>query len=113
VDTAKSTAICAHCGLIGHTKGNCPDEVREHEASDGPEIPEQEHVSVVCWPDNRKMGDKLGIRVTAETQERADKVYSEVRARVLAEISTGLPMETIADRKHVNGSWRPTQRVAS
>jgi hypothetical protein len=38
------------------------------------------------------------IFASAPTRERADKVYSEVRARVLADISLGLPAEVIASK---------------
>lgn len=59
---------------------------------------------ICSWPGK----NRLGIRVSADTQERADKVYSELRARVLANISTGLPPRTIATTEYVNGTWVPT-----
>jgi len=60
----------------------------------------------VIWDETSRFHDRVGIRVTAETRERADKVYSERRAQVLAAISSGLPPEAFADAKYVNGVWR-------
>lgn len=81
---------------------------------DSPDIPETEHVSVLIWPNDKGVSaNKLGLRVTGSTQEQANKVYSEVRARVLAELSMGLPPESIADHKYdpsVPSRWVKTQR---
>lgn len=90
-------------------------EVHEEAITDWAGIAEQEHVSVLVWPGtkNARYKDQLGIRVSCETEERTNKVYSEVRARVLAEISSGVLPELIADQAYVGGSndpWRPTQR---
>lgn len=69
---------------------------------DHPTVVGDERGEVIYWPGR----NTIGIRVHASTQERADKVFSEVKARVLADISTGLPVRAIADSEFVNGGWR-------
>jgi hypothetical protein len=83
----------------------------EYSASDYPALPGQEEARVICWPgrSGKSVENKLGIRVTADTQERADKIFSEVKARVLTEISQGLPIEAIAGEKYVSGVWSSTR----
>jgi hypothetical protein len=65
--------------------------------------PSERRVSILHWPGT----NKVGIRVTQDTRERCDKVYSEVRARMLADISTGVPPEVFATEIYSNGAWRP------
>jgi hypothetical protein len=55
----------------------------------------------------------LMIRVDQPTRERADKVFSEVKATVLGRISEGLPIEAIATHVRQGREWvrhrpRPT-----
>lgn len=86
--------------------------VHDERGNDNGSIPER-HAEVLMWPmATGAYTNQLGINVIQETEERANKVFSEVRARVLAEISTGLPMEMIADKKFENG-WVPTMRVSA
>lgn len=84
-------------------------------ASDAAYLATDERVSVLYWPNGPRIYlNQLGIRVHAETQERADKIYGEVRFRVLADIAAGLPPELIADQKYAGTShepWVPTDRV--
>lgn len=84
-------------------------KVKESDAQNGPHLTEDQ-ASVLCWPETMtSYGGQLGIRITASTKERADKVFSEVKARVLADISLGLPMEVIADRKYGPSGWVSTR----
>lgn len=83
------------------------------QSDDSAEIATDERVSVLYWPNDTR-SNRVGIRVHAVTQERADKIYGEVRFRVLADIATGLPPELIADSKYTGqypNPWVPTDRV--
>jgi hypothetical protein len=62
-------------------------------------------VAVLCWDKN----NRIGIRVTEPTQERADKVFGETKFRVFADIAQGLPKELIAESRYVNGTWVSTR----
>lgn len=89
----------------GRFDGQTGEALAEERCIEGPALPDQVHAEVLC----SNKSDELLVRVSADTQERADKVYSETRARVLAGISSGLPKEAIADTICIDGFCRPTR----
>ena len=79
--------------------------VTNETSGDGPSL--EDARAAVCWRPNGNGTGTLLIRVEQETQERADKVYSEVKAQVVAALDRGLSPRAIATTELVGGAWRP------
>lgn len=72
-----------------------------------PDYEPESRVEVLYWLNGG--GSGLALVVTEPTRERAAKVYSEAKARVLNDLTLGLGPEDIADRIYDRG-WQDNPR---
>lgn len=93
-------------GDINPTTGAVGREWTEEYAGYPP--PKDRGARILAWP-NRPGWEHISIRVTAETAERAGKVYTETKARVIAELSQGVPPEVIATDVYGAQDWVKTK----
>lgn len=82
-------------------------EVLYEDVGDSAHLNTEPRRTVCCWENK----NTIGIRVDQETRERADKVFTETKARVLTDITMGLPKEAIAQSIYRNGAWHDLPRV--